>query len=67
MKFTILDTVDRKSKTGKPYTQAACRAVGKSGPYLFVATVPPELSDMIGEECDLTVMFNQGSAYVLPY
>lgn len=67
MKFTVLETIQRTSKGGKPYVQAACKANGKTGPYLFIATVPPELLGMKGEECDLTVMFNQGSAYVLPY
>lgn len=67
MKFVILETVQRVSKSGKPYVQAACRANGKTGPYLFIATVPSDLLDMKGEECDLTVMFNQGSAFVLPY
>ena len=67
MKFVVLETVERTSKSGKPYVQAACKAHGKSGPYLFVATVPSELSSMQGMECDLTVVFNQGSAFVLPY
>lgn len=67
MKFTILETVQRTSKAGKPYVQAACKANGKNGPYLFIATVPSDLIDMQGQECDLTVVFNQGSAFVLPY
>lgn len=67
MKFTILEAIQRTSKSGKPYVQAACKANGKNGPYLFIATVPSDLVDMQGQECDLTVVFNQGSAFVLPY
>lgn len=67
MKFTILEAIQRTSKSGKPYVQAACKANGKHGPYLFIATVPSDLFDMQGQECDLTVVFNQGSAFVLPY
>lgn len=67
MKFTILETVQRTSKSDKPYVQAACKANSKSGPYFFVATVPGDFLGVEGEEADLTVIFNQGSAYVLPY
>ena len=68
MRFEILDVVTRTSKTGKSYCQAACKGRNKSGePYLFVGTVPAELEDRIGDEVDLTVIFNGGSAYVLPY
>ena len=43
MKFTILDTVSRVSKAGKPYTQAACKGMSKNGtPWLFIATIPAE-------------------------
>lgn len=67
MRFTILETVQRTSKSGKPYVQAACKANGKTGPYFFVATVPGDFLGVVNDEADLTVIFNQGSAYVLPY
>ncbi len=69
MKFEILDVITRTSKTGKSFCQAACKGRNKAGePYLFVGTVPPELFDRVGDEVDLTVIFNGGgSAYVLPY
>lgn len=68
MRFEILDVISRTSKTGKAYCQAACKGRNKSGePYLFVGTVPAELVDRIGDEVDLTVIFGNGSAYVLPY
>lgn len=69
MKFTILDTVSRVSKAGKPYTQAACKAMTKNGtPWLFIATVPDDLAGLVCEDVDRNVVFgNGGSAFVLPY
>lgn len=68
MKMTVLDTIERKSKSGKPFVQAALRGEGKKGSFLFVATVPDDLNGAVGEVVDLNVVFSRdGMAYVLPY
>lgn len=67
MKFTCLDVISAVSKSGKPYTRGAFRAVGKNGPYLFLATCPPDSDYEPGEEYDANVAFSAGGNYVLPY
>ena len=69
MTFTILSTLSKLSKTGKPYCQAACKSVSKNGiPFFFVATIPDDLLNHDGEVLDLNVVFNdRGNAFVMPY
>lgn len=69
MQFTILSTLSKVSKTGKPYSQAACKGISKSGsPFFFLATIPDDLLDHDGEIIDRNVVFNgNGNAFVLPY
>ena len=66
MKFKCLDTVSGVSKSGKPYTRGAFRAVGKSGnPFLFLAFCPPDYKP--GQEYSVTVAFSPKGNYILPY
>ena len=66
MKMLVLDVVDRVSKSGKAYSQAAIRGSGKNGDFLFVATVPDGFE--AGESYDNKVIFDgKGGAFVLPY
>lgn len=66
MKMLVLDVVYRISKSGKTYCQAAMRASGKNGDFLFAATVPDGF--VAGETYDNKVIFDgKGGAYVLPY
>lgn len=69
MTITILSTLSKVSNAGKPYCQAACRAVSKSGaPFFFVATIPDDLLNHDGEVLDRNVVFNdRGNAFVMPY
>lgn len=69
MQFTILSTLSKISKSGKPYSQAACRGTSKAGfPFFFLATIPDDLLDYDGEVLDRNVVFNdRGNAFVLPY
>lgn len=69
MVITILSTLSKVSKAGKPYCQAACKGVSKSGsPFFFIATIPDDLMEHDGEVLDRNVLFNdRGSAFVLPY
>lgn len=66
MKIKCLDTVNGVSKTGKPYTRGAFRAIGKSGnPFLFLASCPADFKS--GQEYDVNVAFGQNRNYILPY
>lgn len=69
MTITILSTLSKMSKAGKPYCQAACRAVSKSGaPFFFIAIIPDDLLNHDGEVLDRYVVFNdRGNAFVMPY
>lgn len=69
MTITILSTLSKVSKSGKPYCQAACQGVSKSGsPFFFVATIPDDLMEHDGEVLDRNVVFNdRGNAFVMPY
>lgn len=65
MKFTCLDVVSTVSKSGNPYTRGAFRGVSKKGPYLFLASCPPDYEP--GEEYEANVAFSERGNYVLPY
>lgn len=66
MKMKCLDVVTGVSKAGRPFTNGAFRATGKSGnPFLFVASCPPEFK--AGQELDCNVAFTQSGNYILPY
>lgn len=69
MQFIILSTLSKVSKSGKPYSQAACKGTSKSGsPFFFLATIPDELLDHDGEVLERNVVFNaNGNAFILPY
>lgn len=69
MQFVILSTLSKVSKSGKLYSQAACKGTSKSGsPFFFLATIPDDLLDHDGEVLDRNVVFNdRGNAFVLPY
>lgn len=69
MVFTILDTIHFTARNGNTFVKAACKGTSKSGsPYFFVASIPPEYADHVGEAVDLSVCFSRsGDAYVLPY
>lgn len=66
MKMFVLEVLNRCSKSGKYYCQAALRGSGKNGDFLFVATVPDDFA--AGETYDNNVIFDgKGGAFVLPY
>ena len=66
MKIKCLDVVHGVSKTGRPYSRAAFRGIGKSGaPYLFLASCPDDYTP--GKEYDVNVAFSQNGNYILPY
>lgn len=66
MKIKCLDVCNGISRSGKPYSTAAFRGIGKSGnPFLFVASCPPDYK--AGADYDAKVAFTQSGNFILPY